>query len=1381
MLKKMFIYASGFLLLFAPAMADGIVKNIEIKKPFANLQADKIVYSKHIKKEDAPKLDGMPDDKCWENVAPRIFRNDSGTSKGQTEIRIIHSDENIYIAAKCLAASDKGIKHDAPPDNYDKAAYNDDCLDMFFVNGADLFQFILGAGGARSDSKNRNMAWDTEWQSAVRIGDDIWTAEIAIPLKAIGRRAKSGRSVTFNIGRATAPERIISSMFPGYANPEQMGLLVFGTEQDRDAYLKAYPEAMIKDMRFFLNKNVYDDMDEAAYGRIRLFGVSDQGRNKDNVKFELVISVLDAKTRKVVKSASLPLQGEVMDLELDTRSLSPGEYSVLAQIKNPSGKLILQKEYPLKRVKAAPVDKAGSIPLLADIPAETAKYISSQMPCPVYAGVPMPRGTADMETEYRLFDAAGNQLPCQTQVLSTWSPKGSVRWLGVNFQLRSAVDKKYTLKFGEKMPPAPAITASVSVKEQANSIFIDTGNARFEILKSGFDGIHQAWFMNGGKAGAPLLDAVSPYIADRHGKIYESSLDKNSAVSVEQSGPLCAVIKASGWFKAADGTGIAQYVMRIYAYAGVSRIKIVNTFIFCADSRDTKISDICIPLSLRDGIIEYRFGTVPEDMYMKENSASLLQYEKDKYKLFQNTGTICSVGEKADGWIEMKSAKNDAALAIGMRDFWQNYPKELEGERGRIKLHIWPEKGEDQPVKVLTDDNLGELWFMHHRKYLDFQAPEWFYNFKGKSKEGNYRYVRHSRKTNGMGVSKTNEIFVNLRKLQKDNVRAVATCINQPPIVYATPEWMCKSGAFGPIAPVDKNSFPVIEEALDARFDGERILEKYSYGMWNYGGSNTYFHPEKKSFSQLERPWRLTHHGSPRIPWLLFARSGQRKYFDYACRNTLRCADIGFCHYTTPEMQKLGYDGKTKGAQCDYKGIVPWSSGGRIMDYNSMSDFMHYYTYLTGERRPFDVSLEWGECTRAVFSPRSARSASGTLDTLLTLYEDTWDMDFRELAERQFDHIVDNIMTEDGYFRHGNWYDYAPWLSHYYRMTGSGKAEEKAVAWASRLIRDNPLKNMEYGADTCFIPQMGYPLYDVFMVAYAGTGNPLFLQWAQGCANAVGLSVLGDNASFMYGCDMYSRHSAGGYYQQTVPYILPLLKAHKGEFRAVYPRWELTGKKVTFFVKSEEKKPLELRFGIKDKKQAPDKAVIYSHDGKKLAQELKVSEDSIFTSGDGKNNSVYTYCKIILPPDMLDGEVKFTLERSDGKIFMMGLPMQSIRPVKMVCAWDNDLNFSRGSALYFQVSSDGLPVVAEALGRLNMPHSLAFLDDKDNVVAFRQWYYPEVSGQWIQLEAYPQADQRGKIWCCLQGLSKSLTIRMTSPPKKHYFSDRPERFFVPQE
>ena len=55
-------------------------------------------------------LDGALNDEIWENVTPQknfyqYFPSDSLDAKYDTEIYLTYDDQNIYVAAKCYAAS----------------------------------------------------------------------------------------------------------------------------------------------------------------------------------------------------------------------------------------------------------------------------------------------------------------------------------------------------------------------------------------------------------------------------------------------------------------------------------------------------------------------------------------------------------------------------------------------------------------------------------------------------------------------------------------------------------------------------------------------------------------------------------------------------------------------------------------------------------------------------------------------------------------------------------------------------------------------------------------------------------------------------------------------------------------------------------------------------------------------------------------------------------------------------------------------------------------------------------------------------------------------------------------------------------------------------
>jgi hypothetical protein len=1400
------------------AAPENRIRCVAFKEPIAAEDDSLCVFALSV--SSPPRIDGALDDACWRDTAPAtgFVEHHAPTPRpielGQTAIRWAYTDDTLFMAARCTAAAPGQIRRERDVNDRDGDVFRDDCLELILVVGTSEMRFVLTAGGARGDSLEGDSKWNPEWLAAVSVGDAEWTAEIAIPFAAlVGRRPPQpddpGSSLRFNVGRSTAPIRLVSSLFPGYDDPNRMGSLVVGTPDQWRARGETRRGIQVTGTSLLLDKWAYDSADRAVRGRLRLNEASRStvGPSAVRVRF----SVLGAGSDDAVWTLLTdPLKTAVVDFEVDVKELPAGEYRVLTELLGDGDAVLHTSKHPLTRKVDPPELAQGAVPLIIDLPDATAAAMNAGQRVPIYAGVPLPRNAKTRNTSYRLYDSRGRELVAQTQPLTVWAPDGNTQWLGLRFLAESPDVARCELRFGEVAPAAPLSWKPIDVQHREGVILVDTGPLRFEVLERGFDGLHRAWFDADGNGTVSDEEQVlaepnmGPTIRDAGGTIYSTRLDSHSDAVVESPGPLCVVIRCSGWYMAEDGGRICRHVTRLVAHAGLPWIRVFHTFVFCADSREVAISGISWPVRLQAPKAEVRFGGDPRPIPLSlaaGEAASLLQHESDAFMLRRSSGsqaTVLATGAKADGWVEAFSA--GTAVAIGMRDFAATYPRELEARRGEAVLHLWPRNGFDKPVKQPTDDDLSELWFLHHRRLLDFQVPEWFSGFQSSGpfvdkehERSRHRYVRASAATNGMGVARSCEFYINFRSPDQDNVRAVWACVNEPPLAAAAPVWMCQSGVFGPLAPVDRRSFPVVEQALDLRHDGERTIERYSIGMFNYGGSTSYFRPRQRSYDQLERPWRLTHHGSPRVPWLLFARSGDRKFADYALRHGSWCADIGFCHYSTPALERYGLDGKVRGGQCDYKGIVPWSRGGRVMDYNSIADFLLWMTCFSGDRWPLEVADEWGRCVKQRFRPWVGRSAAGSLDTLLSLYEITWDMDYRELAERQFLAIADKEFLPSGYFRRGLWYDYAPWLAHYHRFTASGRATEIAVAWTNRLLRDCWLGDGTFGEDTKFVPEMGYPLYDVFGIAFEATKDPRMLAIAHGCSVLPALSTVSAPGSDFHGFETYSTASHGGYYTQTVPYILPLLEKREHR-RALFPPWTLHGRRIQFFVRAAGEGPLELRVRLvpppnpgKVPLPPPLMKIMDEYgrvEGPKPVEVVRVPvrERPDEALKDGENDHGFLeYARIAIPDDMRKGTTAVVLAYPGARHDIgVRLPMQMSREASLVFAWDQEMRFGRGSAVYFSVPRHASKVTLKADSNYwQAPHMVAVLNAQDELIA-RQAWQPVPGNSAVTLTAEVSGKRQGEIWSCVQGLTKYVSIDLLGPGIEPFFADRPERFFIPR-
>jgi hypothetical protein len=163
----------------APDDADSIYQN-------RNLEA--------IRADAAPIIDGQLDEAVWATAAvARRFttaRPDPGKKPYlPTEIRVLYDDNALYIGAHLI---------DPNPDSIEVTLTERDDegnADWFrmvlcpYQDGQNGMAFTLTAAGVQIDEKwtgnSRDRNFDAVWNSAVRIGEDGWYAEMEIPYGAL--------------------------------------------------------------------------------------------------------------------------------------------------------------------------------------------------------------------------------------------------------------------------------------------------------------------------------------------------------------------------------------------------------------------------------------------------------------------------------------------------------------------------------------------------------------------------------------------------------------------------------------------------------------------------------------------------------------------------------------------------------------------------------------------------------------------------------------------------------------------------------------------------------------------------------------------------------------------------------------------------------------------------------------------------------------------------------------------------------------------------------------------------------------------------------------------------------------------------------------------
>ncbi len=710
---------------------------------------------------------------------------------------------------------------------------------------------------------------------------------------------------------------------------------------------------------------------------------------------------------------------------------------------------------------------AQEVPLILKNPAGT-----ENMSVPLTFGVPFSKGKVSANCSFTLKEANGTVLPLQTEVTGTWED-GSVKWLLCDSQakLSGKADEKLALSYSRN-GTRKTLQTSLSVKEVSSphpAYEVNAGDTVFRIRRDRFNLIDAVF-----SGEIPILRNTEDSglnIVNGKGKFFSSTFGAPDEVKLEENGPLRAVIRAEGWYYSADGEKFCRYIVRLHFFAGQPYVKILHTFIITEGIRGAKFRDISLRLSA--DIQNYSFGgTEAKSFTEKDGGAHLLQFESDKFILRKSSEktewTDKADGQRSPGWIEASSRNGKILLYV--KDFWQEFPKEFEVDgKGALIFHEWPAHGVAKPDRKVENSMLQYLWFVHEGKTLDFEFPESYLKYRSPEySEYEYRYFSSAADANCIGIAKTHEIHIAFgKKGQNGSLLEFLPMWRTPPVCMATPEYMCASGVFGRLHPYDPVRFGKVEEALSKVFDTELRLQDHTkdYGMFVYGDAHTCWDYRRGRWMDLYRTWRAFHHGAPRAPWILYVRSGDPKYLARGIVNARRLMDIGLCNYTTPELEGKPYpEGKILGALNDYKGIVPWHSGSRLMDYNYVTDFMLYYYYLTGDKRGLEVAEMWGNSVKKNFrKPFAHREGAGLTSSLIDLYCATHDEGLKKIIDKQVDFMFSAqqmkpgiaVNSEGTMLPHGafpQWEDYAPWLEKYWEMTGDPRAAECFKAWADAYI-----------------------------------------------------------------------------------------------------------------------------------------------------------------------------------------------------------------------------------------------------------------------------------------------------------------------------------------
>ncbi len=179
-----------------------------------------------------PVIDGWLNDSCWAKAAPAegfiTTEPDPGKPSALSSyIRVVYDDDAIYIGAHLTDPQPDSIQLTlSERDVFGNADWYGVLLSPY-RDGANGVSFAVTAAGVQVDEKwtgfDSDPLWDAVWESAVRIGDDGWYAEFALPYGALRFPSAALQDWGINFARSIRRTREESWWSP--INVEEQGFL----------------------------------------------------------------------------------------------------------------------------------------------------------------------------------------------------------------------------------------------------------------------------------------------------------------------------------------------------------------------------------------------------------------------------------------------------------------------------------------------------------------------------------------------------------------------------------------------------------------------------------------------------------------------------------------------------------------------------------------------------------------------------------------------------------------------------------------------------------------------------------------------------------------------------------------------------------------------------------------------------------------------------------------------------------------------------------------------------------------------------------------------------------------------------------------------------
>jgi len=427
-------------------------------------------------------------------------------------------------------------------------------------------------------------------------------------------------------------------------------------------------------------------------------------------------------------------------------------------------------------------------------------------------------------------------------------------------------------------------------------------------------------------------------------------------------------------------------------YTGHAFGRITHTMIWTGDGSE-QLSRLSYLLPREQNVTRFEAGL---DGQTVEHATAL-----DLHQLDTEHVTGSHSGSKVDGWLQVVTDQDSTFAAV--RWPWQQYPLRIDATADHHRIDLFA----PETPSGLTGYEMEQLDEL--KNYVEGQ-----WDVPGDRASGGPISPR--------GISKTYELLhwtgIDTPSGQRNQL------LQNPIIAWADPVFTARSKLPSPYTAINTGESPEIEAAIESFFKWvtARRVEQGDYGAWSFGEIQ-YDWKVHDWGPRLDRYWLNNGRGWSIVPWLMWMRSGERRYLDEAEQNSRHVMDLDISH--VPEWDGAP-DYKHRGGIYSYAPVQAGLGPGKTADRYGDTEYLGTYFYLTGYERAWDVLTMRKEAlrrfdhsalfelTREQFIGDWTRNTYRTFGELAIAYEATHDPDIKVLAMQYLDFLM-TMQREDGW------------------------------------------------------------------------------------------------------------------------------------------------------------------------------------------------------------------------------------------------------------------------------------------------------------------------------------------------------------------------------